>query len=418
MSILSDIELFCRTLVKEGGLTLISDYLSQFLQLQYYDFLDCAIDESPLNESPSEKAKREDSLMLRNIFFYMFYILKAASAHGTLVFLLLSVDVLLARIARLDFVPTSLHLINQLVAILNATANSPDDDANSVILCDPQQSNASSLLSPAKTVFAAESNHETPTNPESLPSLPAQTVFVANSSLETPANVASLPSLPFQAVYSRGDSASSLGSATSSVCYMGQSDEGYDVATYISARHRQFLDLSRDMGILVLNRPSDSTLPEDVVTMIYYLLNTVVQFLQQCVHHSEAFSNGMKRRLVPTRVCGGQWVRLAAEAGLADEQRVAAVEHSADARHPELDRVFSWVLALDSRVETLANNVLSSHDVESLLLLLLCTLLDRDTFEAYNQRLEKPVETRELLQQVLTLISEQAASSGGNEGSE
>ena len=46
---------------------------------------------------------------------------------------------------------------------------------------------------------------------------------------------------------------------------MGQSDEGYDVATYISARHRQFLDLSRDMGILVLNRPSDSTLPEDVV---------------------------------------------------------------------------------------------------------------------------------------------------------
>ena len=25
--------------------------------------------------------------------------------------------------------------------------------------------------------------------------------------------------------------------------------------------------------------------PEDVVTMIYYLLNTVVQFLQQCVHH-------------------------------------------------------------------------------------------------------------------------------------
>ena len=75
------------------------------------------------------------------------------------------------------------------------------------------------------------------------------------------------------------------------------------------------------------------------------------------------------------------------------------------------------MLALDSRLETLANNVLSSHDVESLLLLL-CTLLDRDTFEAYNQRLEKPVETRELLQQVLTLISEQAASSGGNEGSE
>ena len=69
-------------------------------------------------------------------------------------------------------------------------------------------------------------------------------------------------------------------------------------------------------------------------------------------------------------------------------------------------------------VETLANNVLSSHDVESLLLLLLCTLLDRDTFEAYNQRLEKPVETRELLQQVLTLISEQAASSGENEGRE
>ena len=152
--------------------------------------------------------------------------------------------------------------------------------------------------------------------------------------------------------------------------------------------------------------------------MIYYLLNTVVQFLQQCVHHSGRFRIGMKRRLVPTRVCGGQWIRLAAEAGLADEQRVAAVEHSADARHPELDRVFPWALALDSRVETLANNVLSSHDVESLLLLLLCTLLDRDTFEAYNQRLEKPVETRELLQQVLTLISEQAASSGENEGRE
>ena len=39
-------------------------------------------------------------------------------------------------------------------------------------------------------------------------------------------------------------------------------------------------------------------------------------------------------------------------------------------------------------------------------------------FGEINQRLEKPVETRELLQQVLTLISEQAASSGGNEGSE
>lgn len=291
LSILSDVELFCRTLVKEGGLNLISDYLSQFLQLQYYDFLDCAIEESPPNESASEKAKREDSLMLRNIFFYMFYILKAASASGTLFFLLSSVDVLLARIARLDFVPASLHLVNQLVAILNATANPPDDDANSVVLCDPQLSNASSLLSPAKTVFAAQPGHETPANPESLPSLPAQTVFVANSNRETPANVASRPSLPSQAVYSRGNSASSLGSTTSSVCYMEPCAEGYDVATYISARHRQFLDLSRDMGILVLNRPSDYTLPEDVATTIYYLLNTVVQFLQQCVHHSGAILN-------------------------------------------------------------------------------------------------------------------------------
>lgn len=68
-----------------------------------------------------------------------------------------------------------------------------------------------------------------------------------------------------------------------------------------------------------------------------------------------------------------------------------------------------------SLLESLANNVLSSHDVESLLLLLLCTLLDRDTFEAYNQRLDKPVVTRELLQQVLTLISEQAAASGDGE---
>ena len=124
---------------------------------------------------------------------------------------------------------------------------------------------------------------------------------------------------------------------------------------------------------------------------------------------------------MPTRVRGGQRLRFSAEAGLADEQRVAALEHPADARHFELDRVFSWLLEAALRVETLANNVLSSHDVEPLLLLLLCTLLDRDTFEAYNQRLDKPVVpvvTRELLQQVLTLISEQAESSGGSEEGE
>lgn len=172
------------------------------------------------------------------------------------------------------------------------------------------------------------------------------------------------------------------------------------------------------MGILVLNRPGDSTLPEDVVTTIYYLLNTVVQFLQQCVHHSGQRASSVRRRLVPTRVRGGQRLRFSAEAGLADEQRVAALEHPADARHFELDRVFSWLLEAALRVETLANNVLSSHDVEPLLLLLLCTLLDRDTFEAYNQRLDKPVVTRELLQQVLTLISEQAESSGGSEEGE
>lgn len=64
-------------------------------------------------------------------------------------------------------------------------------------------------------------------------------------------------------------------------------------------------------------------------------------------------------------------------------------------------------------VEVLASNVFSSHDVESLLLLLLCTLLDEDTFESYNQRLENQVDAGTLLQRVLTLISAQAASSGG-----
>ena len=67
---------------------------------------------------------------------------------------------------------------------------------------------------------------------------------------------------------------------------------GYDVETYVSARHRQFLDLPRNDGIWVLTRASDSTLPVDVATMIYYLLNTVVQFLQQCVHHSERRGGG------------------------------------------------------------------------------------------------------------------------------
>lgn len=61
----------------------------------------------------------------------------------------------------------------------------------------------------------------------------------------------------------------------------------------------------------------------------------------------------------------------------------------------------------------LASNVFSSHDVESLLLLLLCTLLDEDTFESYNQRLDNQVDAGTLLQRVLTLISAQAASSGG-----
>ena len=64
-------------------------------------------------------------------------------------------------------------------------------------------------------------------------------------------------------------------------------------------------------------------------------------------------------------------------------------------------------------IEVLASNVFSSHDVESLLLLLLCTLLDEDTFESYNQRLENQVDAGTLLQRVLTLISAQAASSGG-----
>ena len=64
-------------------------------------------------------------------------------------------------------------------------------------------------------------------------------------------------------------------------------------------------------------------------------------------------------------------------------------------------------------VDVLASNVFSSHDVESLLLLLLCTLLDEDTFESYNQRLENQVDAGTLLQRVLTLISAQAASSGG-----
>lgn len=68
--------------MQEGGLSLLSDYLTQFIQLQYYDSLDSASDEKPSNESAAEKAKREDSLMLRNIFFYMFYILKTAASYG------------------------------------------------------------------------------------------------------------------------------------------------------------------------------------------------------------------------------------------------------------------------------------------------------------------------------------------------
>ena len=52
-------------------------------------------------------------------------------------------------------------------------------------------------------------------------------------------------------------------------------------------------------------------------------------------------AEGVHRRLVPARVRGGQRVRLSAEAGVADEQRVAAVEHPADARHSQLHRVLS-----------------------------------------------------------------------------
>ena len=320
---------------------LISDYLTKFIQMQYYDFLDSAVDESRPNESAGEKAKREDSLMLRNIFFYMFYILKAASMNGFRSLVSLIADVLLARIARLDLVPASVQLVNQLVAILNATATQSPDDTNSVICCEPEPSNASSVLSPAKTVFAPEPSQETPSSLPSAPSLPTKTDFAPAVAQDVPAkndfasslaqdvpaktdfasslaqdvpaktdfapamaqdvpakndfapamaqdvpgSLASLGSFPAGAAYLR---ATSLGSTSSSVRYA----EGYDVETYVSARHRQFLDLPRNDGIWVLTRASDSTLPVDVATMIYYLLNTVVQFLQQCVHHSERRGGG------------------------------------------------------------------------------------------------------------------------------
>ena len=278
---------------------LISDYLTKFIQMQYYDFLDSAVDESRPNESAGEKAKREDSLMLRNIFFYMFYILKTASMNGFRSLFSLIADVLLARIARLDLVPASVQLVNQLVAILNATATQSPDDTNSVICCEPEPSNASSVLSPAKTVFAPEPSQETPSSLPSAPSLPAKTDFAPAVAQDVPAktdfapavaqdipgSLASLGSFPAGAAYLR---ATSLGSTSSSVRYA----EGYDVETYVSARHRQFLDLPRNDGIWVLTRASDSTLPVDVATMIYYLLNTVVQFLQQCVHHSERRGGG------------------------------------------------------------------------------------------------------------------------------
>lgn len=173
-------------------------------------------------------------------------------------------DVLLSRIARLDFIVSSVNLINQLVAILNATAVQSSDDTNSVILCDTLLSNSSP---PVKTVVAPDSVKELPSNASSIFAAPSKTGLPRTSSKE------------------------SLSSAASSVCHMERIAEGYDVATYISARHRQFLDLSCDPGIIVLNREGDSTLSEDVVTTIYYLINTVVQFLQLCVHHS-----GVERR--------------------------------------------------------------------------------------------------------------------------
>ena len=70
---------------------------------------------------------------------------------------------------------------------------------------------------------------------------------------------------------------------------------------------------------------------------------------------------------MPAGVCGGQWVRMSAEAALSDQQRVASVEHSANARHSQLSRVFSsrlrWVLT--SRIAREQRAELSRRGVPS-----------------------------------------------------